>query len=97
MKPSTVADKNLAKDGHLKMEWAESRMPVLMALRERYSKEKPLAGQKIAGCLHVTKETGVLIKTLEAAGAEVYFLSNRCRRLWCSRLPLWLWCSRFWL
>jgi adenosylhomocysteinase len=55
----------------MKIEWAESRMPVLMALREKYSKTKPLKGQRIAGCLHVTKETAVLVETLRAAGAEV--------------------------
>ena len=57
----------------LKIEWAESRMPVLMALRGRFEKEKPLKGQRIAGCLHVTKETAVLIRTLRAAGAEVFW------------------------
>ncbi|HEX4458947.1 MAG TPA: adenosylhomocysteinase, partial [Polyangia bacterium] len=51
--------------------WAESRMPVLMALREKYKDSKPLKGQRIAGCLHVTKETAVLIRTLKAAGAEI--------------------------
>jgi adenosylhomocysteinase len=68
---SKVADLNQAPAGRLKVEWAESRMPVLMALRERFEKEKPLAGARIAGCLHVTKETAVLIRTLRAAGAEV--------------------------
>ena len=66
-----IADKTLAKEGQLHIEWAESRMPVLMALREKGEKDKPLKGMKIAGCLHVTKETAVLIRTLTAAGAEV--------------------------
>jgi adenosylhomocysteinase len=66
-----VADLSLASQGRKKIEWAESRMPVLMALREKYSKTKPLAGQRIAGCLHVTKETAVLVETLAAAGAEI--------------------------
>jgi adenosylhomocysteinase len=66
-----VKDINLAAEGRLKIQWAESRMPVLMALREKYSKSKPLKGFKIAGCLHVTKETAVLIETLRAAGAQV--------------------------
>jgi adenosylhomocysteinase len=66
-----VADLSLAESGAMKIEWAEARMPVLMALRARYAKEKPLAGQRIAGCLHVTKETAVLIRTLRAAGAEI--------------------------
>ncbi len=66
-----VRDLKLADAGRLKIDWAESRMPVLMALREKYSKTKPLKGMRIAGCLHVTKETAVLIETLRAAGAEI--------------------------
>lgn len=66
-----VADISLAPQGRKKIEWAESRMPVLMALRERYKKLKPFKGYKIAGCLHVTKETAVLIKTFIEAGAKV--------------------------
>lgn len=66
-----VKDIRLAADGRMKIEWAESRMPVLMALREKYRKSKPLKGFRIAGCLHVTKETAVLVETLTAAGAEV--------------------------
>lgn len=66
-----VKDVALADSGRFKMEWAESRMPVLMALRERFAQEKPLKGARITGCLHVTKETGVLVRTLRAAGAEV--------------------------
>ncbi len=71
--PYKVKDTGLAEQGMLKIEWAESRMPVLMALRGRFEKEKPLKGQRIAGCLHVTKETAVLIRTLRAAGAEVFW------------------------
>ncbi|MBE0644027.1 MAG: adenosylhomocysteinase [Bacteroidetes bacterium] len=66
-----VKDIRLAAEGRMKIEWAESRMPVLMALREKYSKTKPLKGFRIAGCLHVTKETAVLVETLKAAGAQV--------------------------
>ncbi len=66
-----VKDLALAKEGKLRIEWAESRMPVLMALREKYRKTKPLKGFRIAGCLHVTKETGVLVKTFAEAGAQV--------------------------
>ena len=66
-----VKDIKLASQGKLKIDWAESRMPVLMALRKKYSQTKPLKGMRIAGCLHVTKETAVLVKTLVAAGAEV--------------------------
>src|SRR5262245_7159333 len=66
-----VADVKLADRGRLRIEWAESRMPVLMALREKYAKDKPFKGHRIAGCIHVTKETAVLVRTLRAAGAEV--------------------------
>jgi adenosylhomocysteinase len=66
-----VADLSLAKAGKLRIEWAESRMPVLMALRQKYRMTKPLKGFRIAGCLHVTKETAVLVKTFVEAGAEV--------------------------
>lgn len=66
-----VADLSLAAEGRLLIDWAESRMPVLMKLREKFEKTKPLAGQRITGCLHVTKETAVLIRTLKAAGAQV--------------------------
>jgi len=68
-----VRDINLAEEGRLLIDWAESRMPVMMGLRKKYEKTKPFAGFKIAGCLHVTKETAVLIRTLAAAGAEVYW------------------------
>ena len=66
-----VKNLSLAKAGSMRIEWAESRMPVLMALREKYRKTKPLKGFKIAGCLHVTKETAVLVKTFVEAGAQV--------------------------
>lgn len=68
---SKVKDPSLAAQGKLKIEWAESRMPVLMKLREDAQKTLPLKGMRIAGCLHVTKETAVLVRTLRAAGAEV--------------------------
>lgn len=66
-----VRDISLADEGNRLIDWAESRMPVMMALREEYGESKPLEGYRIAGCLHVTKETAVLIRTLRAAGAEV--------------------------
>jgi adenosylhomocysteinase len=62
---------NLAEQGRKKIDWAESRMPVLMELRKQFSETKPLKGMRIAGCLHVTKETAVLVETLTIAGAEV--------------------------
>ena len=67
----TVADISLADSGARRVDWARTRMPVLRLLRERAEEEKPLAGMRVAGCLHVTKETAVLIETIAAAGAEV--------------------------
>jgi adenosylhomocysteinase len=66
-----VKDLKLASQGKRKIEWAESRMPVLAELRKKSKVTKPFKGYKIAGCLHVTKETAVLIKTFEDAGAKV--------------------------
>jgi adenosylhomocysteinase len=67
----TVADLSLAEEGSLRVDWARSRMPVLAALKEQAEQTKPLAGMRVAGCLHVTKETAVLIETIRAAGAEI--------------------------
>jgi len=67
----TVADLSLAEQGALLVDWARSRMPVLAALRAQAEKDKPLAGMRVAGCLHVTKETAVLIETIRAAGADL--------------------------
>ncbi len=66
-----VKDLSLADRGFLQLEWAKLHMPVLMKIKERFSKEKPLEGIRVGACLHVTKETGVLIETLMAGGAEV--------------------------
>ena len=66
-----VRDIGLADEGSLRVDWARSRMPVLSALREEAERTKPLAGMRVAGCLHVTKETAVLIETIAAAGAEL--------------------------
>ncbi|MCO5250006.1 MAG: adenosylhomocysteinase [Candidatus Kapabacteria bacterium] len=66
-----VRNIELADEGRKLIDWAEANMPVLMGLRKKYSETKPFAGYTIAGCLHVTKETAVLIKTLRDAGAEV--------------------------
>ena len=67
----TVANLSLADEGALRVDWARSRMPVLAKLKAQAEIDKPLAGMKVAGCLHVTKETAVLIETLSAAGAEI--------------------------
>ncbi len=66
-----IRDISLAEEGRNLIDWAEAHMPVLMLLREEYSKTKPFAGYTIAGSLHVTKETAVLIETFKAAGANV--------------------------
>jgi adenosylhomocysteinase len=71
MQNSRIKNPELAAAGTLKIEWAESRMPVLVALREKHRKARSLNGMRVAGCLHVTKETAVLVKTIVAAGAEV--------------------------
>ena len=70
-----VADINLAGWGRKELDIAESEMPALMALRETYRAEQPLAGAKILGCIHMTIQTGVLIETLVALGAEVRWSS----------------------
>lgn len=66
-----VRDLSLAKEGESLIKWAEQNMPVLMDIRKDFEKDKPLEGIKIACCLHVTKETAVLIKTLLAGGANI--------------------------
>lgn len=70
-----VADITLADWGRRELDIAESEMPALMALREMYRAEQPLAGAKILGCIHMTIQTGVLIETLVALGAEVRWSS----------------------
>jgi len=72
-----VADENLAEKGKEALYVAESKMPVTAdIIRKRFSKEKPLKGITIAGCLHITKETGNLARTLKAGGAEVYLCGS---------------------
>jgi adenosylhomocysteinase len=66
-----VKDLALAEKGRTRIEWADQEMPVLAQIRERFEKEKPLAGIRIGACLHVTTETANLIRTLAAGGAEV--------------------------
>jgi len=74
-----VKDLSLSLEGKMKIDWAQSHMPVLSRLREQHENIKPLKGIRVAGCLHVTKETGVLARTLLAAGAELS---------WCGCNPL---------
>ncbi|QGJ71590.1 Adenosylhomocysteinase [Planctomycetales bacterium 10988] len=70
-----VADMSLADWGRKEIQLAEQEMPGLMALREKYGSEKPLKGARIAGCLHMTIQTAVLIETLVELGAEVQWSS----------------------
>jgi adenosylhomocysteinase len=73
--PYKVKDISLADWGRKEIELAEAEMPGLMALREQYGEEKPLQGARIAGCLHMTIQTAVLIETLVALGADVTWSS----------------------
>ncbi|MSQ24804.1 MAG: adenosylhomocysteinase [Dehalococcoidia bacterium] len=66
-----VKDPRLAADGVKRIEWAEREMPVLRLLRQRFAKEKPLKGHRLAACLHVTAETANLMLTLQAGGADL--------------------------
>ncbi|MGD8237516.1 MAG: adenosylhomocysteinase [Armatimonadota bacterium] len=66
----SIADESLADDGRMRVDWADRQMPVLAALRERLGKDKPLKGQTIVACCHVTTETANLARTLQAAGAQ---------------------------
>ena len=71
-----VKDLALAEAGKLRIEWAEQTMPVLRMIRERFSKEKPLAGTILSACLHVTTETAALVRTLSEGGARVYVCAS---------------------
>ena len=73
--PYKVADIELAEWGRKEIRLAENEMPGLMALRKKYAASKPLAGARIAGCLHMTIQTAVLIETLVELGAEVQWSS----------------------
>src|SRR5438105_4145916 len=73
--PYKVRDLSLADLGRKKIMLAENEMPGLMALRRKYGQSKPLTGARIAGCLHMTVETAVLIETLQELGAQVTWSS----------------------
>ena len=73
--PNKVKDMSLAAWGRKEIELAEAEMPGLMSLREEYGDSQPLKGARIAGCLHMTIQTAVLIETLQALGAEVTWSS----------------------
>ncbi|MFH1230148.1 MAG: adenosylhomocysteinase [Planctomycetota bacterium] len=71
-----IKDIKLAKVGQNKIDWAEKHMPVVAKIRERFSREKPLRGKRIAACLHVTSETANLVRTLSAGGAQVFLCAS---------------------
>jgi adenosylhomocysteinase len=71
-----VADLGLADLGRQRIAWADANMPVLTSIRERFAKERPLAGAVVAACLHVTTETANLLRTLKAGGAEVLICAS---------------------
>lgn len=76
----SLADISLAEWGRKAIEIAENEMPGLMKMRELYGQSKPLKGARIAGCLHMTLQTAVLIETLTALGAEVTFRGERLQK-----------------
>lgn len=76
MSMSDVAKPELAPHGKKRILWADQDMPVLTRVRERFAKEKPLEGMKMAACLHVTAETANLVRTLQAGGAEVMLIAS---------------------
>jgi adenosylhomocysteinase len=71
-----VKDLALAEEGVRRIEWADRQMPVLAAIRERFEREKPLAGHRVSACLHVTTETANLARTLQAGGADVVLCAS---------------------
>ena len=71
MKNYDVKDLSLAQEGRLRIEWANKEMPVVRLIKERFGREKPLAGVRISACLHITTETANLALTLKEGGAEV--------------------------
>lgn len=71
-----VKDLKLAEGGRRRIEWAEREMPVLRLIRERFEKERPLSGLRVAGCLHVTTETANLMHTLHLGGADVVLTAS---------------------
>jgi adenosylhomocysteinase len=71
-----VKDIALADDGLVRIEWADRQMPVLAAIRDRFEAEQPLAGYRIAACLHVTSETANLMRTLKTGGADIVLCAS---------------------
>src|SRR5436305_10733309 len=73
---SDVKDAKLAPPGKKRILWADHDMPVLARIRDRFAKEKPLAGLRLAACLHVTAETANLARTLQAGGADLVLIAS---------------------
>jgi len=71
-----IKNPGLADEGRRRTEWAERSMPVLRQIRERFARERPLAGRRVAACLHVTSETANLMITLKAGGADVVLCAS---------------------
>jgi adenosylhomocysteinase len=71
-----VKDLALAPEGVRRIEWADRNMPVLRAIRERFERERPLAGYRVSACLHVTTETANLMRTLKSGGADVVLCAS---------------------
>ncbi|MFN2275706.1 MAG: adenosylhomocysteinase, partial [Anaerolineales bacterium] len=71
-----VKDISLAEGGRRRIQWAETEMPVLRGIQERFSKERPLKGLRVSACLHVTTETANLMRTLQSGGAEVVLAAS---------------------
>ena len=71
-----VKDLSLAPEGVRRIAWADRQMPVLAAIRDRFERERPLAGYRVSACLHVTTETANLMRTLEAGGADVVLCAS---------------------
>jgi adenosylhomocysteinase len=76
MKSYDIRDEKLAEGGRRRIDWAEREMPVLRLIRERFKKERPLEGLRIAACLHVTTETAQLVHTLHEGGAEMVLTAS---------------------
>ncbi len=76
MEEYDIKDSKLAEGGRRRIDWAEREMPVLRLIKERFEKEKPLKGMRIAACLHVTTETANLMRTLHAGGADVILTAS---------------------
>jgi adenosylhomocysteinase len=76
MKNYDVKDLSLAQEGKLRIDWANKEMPVVRLIRERFGKERPLAGVRISACLHITTETANLALALKEGGAEVVLCAS---------------------